>query len=352
MVDEGEAGEREQAKGKKGKPLLRRLPWVRILFLALAVRSEGSWQSLLSHGSQLGLAWSAGELGELIQRVVLVPKLVRTGHLSEGYDGGVNRVGVQESSIPILVFAVSSVITEQYGEPKMALFLGFTSLVMPAFRAFTFPRVWPELPFILSVLGLLWRYEGMQELFLGLFLFQAVPTVQALARSFAGPRWPRLGSLLSKGVWWCSLLMCTPIFVFLLAANENAEVLEQMVTHPSSPEAEAGWEMMEMVEGALKLGKYGRDDPYKILGLNRGASKDEAKRQYRRLTREYHPDKAGRSLDKHSQERLERIQRAMRLLTTDSSPDLRHDRITLALQKCSSLSLLVGWCVLVCSSEN
>ncbi|EKX49351.1 hypothetical protein GUITHDRAFT_46292, partial [Guillardia theta CCMP2712] len=32
-------------------------------------------------------------------------------------------------------------------------------------------------------------------------------------------------------------------------------------------------------------------DPYKILGVRRGTSKAECKRQYRRLAQQYHPDK-------------------------------------------------------------
>ena len=32
------------------------------------------------------------------------------------------------------------------------------------------------------------------------------------------------------------------------------------------------------------------DDPYKILGLERGASDEEVKQAYRRLAKKYHPD--------------------------------------------------------------
>jgi len=35
------------------------------------------------------------------------------------------------------------------------------------------------------------------------------------------------------------------------------------------------------------------DDPYRTLGLERGASLDEVKRAYRRLVKANHPDAAG-----------------------------------------------------------
>ncbi|HLQ47878.1 MAG TPA: J domain-containing protein, partial [Candidatus Dormibacteraeota bacterium] len=34
-------------------------------------------------------------------------------------------------------------------------------------------------------------------------------------------------------------------------------------------------------------------DPYRVLGLARGASADEVRRAYRRLVKENHPDSAG-----------------------------------------------------------
>ena len=51
-------------------------------------------------------------------------------------------------------------------------------------------------------------------------------------------------------------------------------------------------------------------DPYKELGLKKGATKEEAKRAYRNLARKYHPDKC-RSNDvsekKHQEERFKKI---------------------------------------------
>lgn len=53
-------------------------------------------------------------------------------------------------------------------------------------------------------------------------------------------------------------------------------------------------------------------DPYRILGLGRGATIDEVKRAYRRLAKEHHPDlKQG---DKEAEQRFREIQAAYDLL--------------------------------------
>ena len=54
-------------------------------------------------------------------------------------------------------------------------------------------------------------------------------------------------------------------------------------------------------------------DPYTILGVTPGASKDEIKAAYRRLAAQYHPDKVqhlGQEFQKMAEERFKGIQRA------------------------------------------
>ena len=54
-------------------------------------------------------------------------------------------------------------------------------------------------------------------------------------------------------------------------------------------------------------------DPYKVLGVERKASDDEIKKAYRKLARQYHPDKnAG---DKQAEERFKEIQEAYSILS-------------------------------------
>ena len=46
--------------------------------------------------------------------------------------------------------------------------------MLPLFKTLAFPRVLPVLPFLVAVCYGVWRWEGVQELFLGLVLFQAL----------------------------------------------------------------------------------------------------------------------------------------------------------------------------------
>src|SRR6185437_5751104 len=59
-------------------------------------------------------------------------------------------------------------------------------------------------------------------------------------------------------------------------------------------------------------------DPYKILGVDKKASQDDIKKAYRKLARQYHPDK--NPGDKDAEERFKDIQQANDIL---SDPDKR-----------------------------
>ena len=57
-------------------------------------------------------------------------------------------------------------------------------------------------------------------------------------------------------------------------------------------------------------------DPYEVLGVPRGASDDEIKKAYRKLSRKYHPDANINNPDKASaEERFKEVQQASRSRT-------------------------------------
>ena len=55
-------------------------------------------------------------------------------------------------------------------------------------------------------------------------------------------------------------------------------------------------------------------DPYRVLGLQRGASEDDIKKAYRKLAMQYHPDKGG------DEERFKQISEAYSILTGKDDP--------------------------------
>lgn len=54
-------------------------------------------------------------------------------------------------------------------------------------------------------------------------------------------------------------------------------------------------------------------NPYKILGVPQGASKDECKKAYRKLSRLYHPDNAT-----GDREKFELVKKAWEMIDNDS----------------------------------
>ena len=69
--------------------------------------------------------------------------------------------------------------------------------------------------------------------------------------------------------------------------------------------------------------KYSQKDPYEILGLSKGASREEIKKKYKELVKKFHPDFIqAKGLDeeflKFAEERMKEINRAYEILMKNS----------------------------------
>lgn len=61
-------------------------------------------------------------------------------------------------------------------------------------------------------------------------------------------------------------------------------------------------------------------DPYEILGVQRGASEEEIKKAYKRLSRKYHPD-ANLDNPKAAEEKFKQIQQAYQQVMKEKQAD-------------------------------
>lgn len=69
----------------------------------------------------------------------------------------------------------------------------------------------------------------------------------------------------------------------------------------------------DRARAAPRAGRQGRSDPYEVLGVGRGASKEEISRAYRAEMKRYHPDRVadlGEELQEVAHEKAIEIQRA------------------------------------------
>jgi hypothetical protein len=70
-------------------------------------------------------------------------------------------------------------------------------------------------------------------------------------------------------------------------------------------------------ENAQRVNPSHEDDPYKILGLNHGAQKEDIRKAYTKLAAQYHPDKVqhlGREFQELAHEKFIAIQKAYKTL--------------------------------------
>ena len=133
------------------------------------------------------MSWCLRGCFQALQRPIMIPKLVRMGKM---HPEVARRTASSKKAIAYwftLTAAVSAFLA-YHNVVRMTFFLVFTTLALPLFKAAAFPRVLPVPLFLCAVCYGVWRWEGVQELFLGLVLFQALPTAHETLRHFLGPK--------------------------------------------------------------------------------------------------------------------------------------------------------------------
>jgi hypothetical protein len=212
------------------------------------------------------------------------------------------KVRVASVALASGIAAVALGLLLWHGHSQMPLFLLFTTFVLPLFQAATWPRAWPAAPLLVVALAAIWAWEGVRPLFVGLYLFQAVPVAQALLTQAC--RGYRFASIF---LWWAAAATAAPLVVVAVAAMYAPEALFSLAElRPPPPPAVAGaaaappppppigsWPGRFLaLQRALGAGR-GPDDPWRVLGVPRGAAPKEIRKRFRELSLQYHPDKTG-----------------------------------------------------------
>lgn len=319
--------------------------WLRIAFMLLAVRSD-NMESTLTQIGYMALSWCLRGCFTALQRPIMIPKLVRMGKMHPEV------ARHTKSSAKTIMYwfsltAVTAAFLAYHNVVRMTFFLVFTSLVLPLFKTVCFPRVAPVLPFLAGVCYVVWRWEGVQELFLGLVLFQALPTAHEVSRHFFGRS---TGNLFGFLLWCSVLIMVLPIVATFLAAYFAPELFDTLVSNRTHPSISTYWFLLEWYYSFLGFATQDGDNPYQILGVLQTASLDQIKKKFRKLSIQYHPDKTGNNLKK--KEHFVRLQGAMEVITKGTfdgavNENALRERLRGTITRCSELTPIIGiWVVL------
>ena len=314
--------------------------WLRIAFMLMAVRSD-NMESTLTQIGYMALSWCLRGCFQALQRPIMIPKLVRMGKM---HPEVARRTASSKKAIAYwftLTAAVSAFLA-YHNVVRMTFFLVFTTLALPLFKAVAFPRVLPVPLFLCAVCYGVWRWEGVQELFLGLVLFQALPTAHETLRHFLGPK---SGNLAGFVAWALVAAAVAPIVATFAAAYFVPEAIDWLVSNRTHASVAPYWAALEYYYSFLGFSTADGDNPYRVLGVPQTASMDAIKKRFRRLSVRYHPDKTGN--DPKKKEHFVRLQQAMEVITKGTfdgavNENALRARLRGTIARCSELTPIVG----------
>ena len=324
-------------------------PWFRLVLFIVMLKDDNVEQAMLNV-AHIILSWSLSELFEVVRAFIMIPKLVALGKI---HPEAWRRARLPRAYV-FFQCALSTAIfygLHEAESARLGWFLLLTVGALPCVKCVVFPRAWPVGAFMIALLYAVWIFEGVQELFVGLLLFQGVPVAQELARGAFGASGKRSASAAFM-IWVCAFAIVVPIPVIVFVAYFYPAMLEHFVRRRKREIYRGLWQKFEWYSRALGYTDETGANPFRVLGLPQTASQAQIRKRFRDLSMKYHPDKTGN--DPVKKEMFIRIQEAMELITKGMFDDARPDdakavmkRVHATVNRCASLaSIIAMWFVL------
>ena len=322
----------------------RHIMWFRIIVMLAMIKGDNIEGALANIGYVM-LSSSLHSGFQLVQGKIMLPKLVRIGK--------VHPEALRRAKFPmkrmLWHFGVASFMAYllvQSGSKRLTWFLLITTGVFPIFRCFAFPKMWPIPAFMSLVMYFVWRNEGVQELFIGLLLFQAVPVMQEMVvfylKPIAGAKTARVGAF---AAWLTAFAFCVPIAGTFLWAMFDIKSFYRFIKRRHKKEYDWYWRKFEWFQGILGFVDDSGENPFQVLGVSQSASAAQIRKRFRDLSIKYHPDKTGN--DPMKSEYFVKLQRAMEAITSGTADgkvneNALMERVKGTIQRCAELSPVIG----------
>jgi curved DNA-binding protein CbpA len=196
------------------------------------------------------------------------------------------------------------------------------------------------------VMYFVWRNEGVQELFLGLLLFQAVPVMQEIMTFYLQPvvgrRLARVGAF---AAWLTAFAMCVPIAGTFLWAMFDSKSFDRFVRRRNRKEYNGYWRKYEWFQGILGFVDDSGENPFQVLGVSQSATAAQIRKRFRDLSVKYHPDKTGNDPVKSAY--FVKLQRAMEAITSGTADgkvneNALMERVSGTIHRCAELTPVIG----------
>ena len=320
-------------------------PWLRIIIFIATFKGDDV-EGALVNVAHIALNWSLSSLFDVARAALLIPKLIASGkvHPETWRKAKISKVYVAaHCALSATILYALHVARKS----KLGWFLVLVVVALPSAKCAFYPHTTPVAMVMILILVAVYRFEGAQELFVGLVLFQGVPLAQDLGRSAVAGRRKRADASVAFGIWACAFASVAPIVGIFLTAYFAPETLERLVRHRKREKYRGIWMKFETYARVLGYSDESGEDPFRALGLPQTASRAQIRKRFRDLSMKYHPDKTGN--DEKKKEMFIRVQEAMELITKGAFDDARTSdeqavakRVRATVARCASLSSVIG----------